>query len=114
VTYTTTSSDGAVSCRPASGSVFKVGRTVVTCTATDASQNTATASFPVVVKGAADQLKALRTKLAKRKDLVRQITTILAELNRHTQACAALTQLRRVVPASARADVARIRSVAGC
>ncbi len=39
-----------VSCRPASGSWFKVGRTVVRCSATDTSGNTVTASFTVAVK----------------------------------------------------------------
>jgi len=40
----------AVSCRPASGSRFKVGRTLVTCSATDGSGNTATARFTVTVR----------------------------------------------------------------
>src|SRR5262245_560354 len=44
--------DGSVSVRwqPGSGSRFKVGRTVVRCSATDTSANTATGSFRVVVK----------------------------------------------------------------
>ncbi len=43
--------DGAVplSCRPRSGSRFKIGRTVVTCSATDRSANTRTASFTITV-----------------------------------------------------------------
>jgi hypothetical protein len=36
-----------VTCVPASGSIFPVGTTTVTCTATDASGNTATCSFTV-------------------------------------------------------------------
>jgi len=40
----------AVSCRPASGSRFKVGRTIVTCSATDGSGNTAMARFSVIVR----------------------------------------------------------------
>jgi hypothetical protein len=36
-------------CSPASGSTFPVGTTTVTCTATDASGNTATCSFTVSV-----------------------------------------------------------------
>lgn len=40
----------AVSCRPVSGSRFRIGRTGVTCSATDASGNTATARFTVTVK----------------------------------------------------------------
>jgi HYR domain len=54
VTYQLTATDdvdGAVpvSCRPASGSRFKIGRTKVTCSASDKSGNTATASFTVTV-----------------------------------------------------------------
>src|SRR5262249_52701062 len=37
------------SCSPASGSFFALGTTTVLCTATDASGNTATGSFPVRV-----------------------------------------------------------------
>jgi hypothetical protein len=44
--------DGAVpvSCRPRSGSRFKIGRTTVRCEATDSSGNTAKATFKVTVK----------------------------------------------------------------
>jgi hypothetical protein len=44
--------DGAVpvNCTPRSGSLFRIGRTTVKCTATDSSANTATASFRVTVK----------------------------------------------------------------
>jgi HYR domain-containing protein len=44
--------DGAVpvTCRPVSGSRFKVGRTTVRCTAQDTSGNVATASFAVSVR----------------------------------------------------------------
>ena len=44
--------DGAVpvSCKPRSGSRFKVGRTVVRCSATDSSGNAAAATFTVTVK----------------------------------------------------------------
>ena len=55
VRYTVTARDNldgavAVSCRPASGSRFRIGRTVVTCSATDTSGNTGTAKFTVTVK----------------------------------------------------------------
>jgi YVTN family beta-propeller protein len=40
----------AVTCAPASGSTFPLGATPVTCTATDAHHNTATASFHVTVQ----------------------------------------------------------------
>ena len=44
--------DGAlpVKCTPSSGSRFKIGRTRVTCSATDRSANTANASFTVTVR----------------------------------------------------------------
>jgi HYR domain len=44
--------DGSVSavCKPRSGSWFRLGRTQVTCSATDVSGNTATARFTVTVK----------------------------------------------------------------
>lgn len=41
-----------VTCKPRSGSSFKVGRTTVRCTATDASANTAKARYTVTVKRA--------------------------------------------------------------
>ena len=40
----------AVSCRPKSGSRFKVGKTSVRCEATDWSGNTGRAAFTVTVK----------------------------------------------------------------
>src|SRR5439155_6275818 len=44
--------DGAipVTCRPASGARFKIGRTRVSCSATDSGANTSTATFHVTVK----------------------------------------------------------------
>jgi hypothetical protein len=57
VTYGVTASDavdGAVSaaCAPRSGSRFPIGRTVVKCSASDSSANTANASFRITVKRA--------------------------------------------------------------
>ena len=53
VTYTATVSDNVAvtsqSCAPASGSVFPIGTTTVTCDASDAAANTASASFTVTV-----------------------------------------------------------------
>jgi hypothetical protein len=53
VNFTVTASDNCpgvtVVCSPASGSIFPVGTTTVTCTATDTSNNTATCSFTVTV-----------------------------------------------------------------
>lgn len=44
--------DGRVhaTCKPRSGSLFRIGRTHVKCTATDSSANTATAHFTITVK----------------------------------------------------------------
>ena len=61
VTYTVTATDnvdGPVtpSCSPASGSLFAIGTTTVTCTATDRADNTARTTFSVKVKGAATQI----------------------------------------------------------
>jgi hypothetical protein len=55
VAYKVTAQDGVdgavpVSCRPRSGSRFKIGRTIVRCSATDRSANTQSARFRVVVK----------------------------------------------------------------
>jgi hypothetical protein len=54
VTYSVSASDSGgavtVSCNPPSGSTFPLGATTVTCTATDASANTATGSFVVTVQ----------------------------------------------------------------
>jgi hypothetical protein len=66
VAYTVTASDDTdpaptVTCQPPSGSTFPLGPTTVTCTATDASGNSATGSFTITVKGAAEQLADLAT-----------------------------------------------------
>jgi hypothetical protein len=55
VTYKVTASDNAdaqvpVTCNPRSGSRFPIGRTVVRCSATDSSANTANASFRITVR----------------------------------------------------------------
>jgi hypothetical protein len=55
VTYRVTASDAVdgsvpVSCRPRSGSRFKIGRTFVKCSATDTSANTMAGRFRVTVK----------------------------------------------------------------
>jgi uncharacterized membrane protein len=47
-------------CEPSSGTLFPLEYTTVTCTATDASGNTATVGFDVYVMGAAEQLANLR------------------------------------------------------
>jgi hypothetical protein len=57
VSYAVTASDTVdgtvpVTCRPPSGSRFKVGKTRVSCTASDSSGNTATTQFTVTVRAA--------------------------------------------------------------
>ena len=46
-------------CKPASGNVFAIGDTTVSCLATDAAGNAATARFVVHVRGAGEQIVAL-------------------------------------------------------
>jgi hypothetical protein len=49
-----------VKCSPISGTIFPLGTTTVSCTATDNSGNTASASFTVTVIGATDQVSDLK------------------------------------------------------
>ena len=49
----------SVSCTPASGSMFPVGTTKVTCVAKDAANNSASASFNVIVAGGGLDLGSL-------------------------------------------------------
>ncbi len=62
VSYTVTATDDTdtsptIRCVPPSGSSFRIGRTTVTCTATDDAGNVATASFVVKVKRARRQIR---------------------------------------------------------
>jgi HYR domain-containing protein len=51
-----------LACTPAAGSVFAIGDTTVSCLATDAAGNKATARFVVHVRGAGEQIVALIDK----------------------------------------------------
>ncbi len=51
--------DPVVACAPPSGSTFPIGTTTVTCTATDAAGNSASATFQVTIRGSTDQLSNL-------------------------------------------------------
>ena len=69
VSFTVTATDNsdpnpAVSCAPASGSLFPIGATIVSCTATDVSTNVANATFTVQVNGAAEQLADLEARVS--------------------------------------------------
>jgi hypothetical protein len=68
VPYTVTATDDlppapSPVCTPAAGSLFAIGDTSVACTATDAGDNTANASFLVTVLGAKEQLANLIRKV---------------------------------------------------
>jgi X-Pro dipeptidyl-peptidase len=69
VTYTATVTDNedpspTIRCTPASGSVFPIGTTTVSCTGRDASGNVATGSFTVHVRGASELLGDLAAAAA--------------------------------------------------
>jgi hypothetical protein len=86
VTYTATATDdvdGPITptCTPASGTTFAPGTTTVTCTATDAAGNTATASFTVTIEGLTPDpvilLKELREKVSGAANLPRGLKALL-------------------------------------
>src|SRR5581483_6671907 len=88
----------AVSCSPASGSLFPLGRTVVRCTATDAAGNTARGSFVVEVTGAADVVKDIKRLLPRSKQgrkLAGELASLqkLVAAGRTKAACRALPAL---------------------
>lgn len=136
VSFTVTATDEdpaspAVSCTPASGSVFAIGTTTVSCTATDTAGNTATASFVVTVVGAVAQLADLRaavtgvgpgTSLADKvaaaqaalaADDVPETCSILAALVNQLNAQSGKS-IDRTTAAGRIADAQRIRAVLGC
>lgn len=121
----------AASCTPASGSTFAIGTTTVTCTAADAAGNTASASFAVTVRGAADQLASLRSAVAGTgpgRSLAAQVGAVQAAFaaGNRAAACSALqafashvrAQSGKSIPAATAgallADAARIGAVIGC
>jgi hypothetical protein len=82
VSYAVSASDDvdpnpSVSCIPASGSVFPIGRTAVACSATDAAGNSASGSFTVTVKGAKEQLADLIQKVVNASQLSPSAKTLL-------------------------------------
>ena len=136
VTFAATATDAidpspAVQCAPASGTVFAVGTTTVTCTATDAAGNAATATFSVHVEGAAEQLADLAgsvTGVGPGKSLLAtvDIARVLLALGQTQAACVTLTaftfevqaQSGKKIPSGQAAaligDATRIRQVLGC
>lgn len=137
VTYEATAHDevdGAVApdCAPPSGSLFPIGTSTVTCTATDAAGNTSEpGTFSVHVRGAAAQLAALAADsrgVGPGQSLERKASSALADVTAGdlAGACETLTGYRneiraqtgKSVPADTAAelsaDAARIMAVLGC
>lgn len=129
--------DGAVApaCSRASGSTFPIGDTTVTCTATDAHGNPASASFGVHVKGAAEQLADLAAlidgfdlKKGQAKKFEHRLREVVERLDgrRPRKACDELVELARKaakesgkkLTAAEAAQIvsaaARIHAVLGC
>jgi len=79
----------SVACSPASGTVFPIGFTAVTCTATDQADNYAGASFLVIVRSASVQLTLLAQKAAADVRLSTGQRNSLGAMLRHAQFFAA-------------------------
>jgi hypothetical protein len=122
-----------VSCTPASGSVFPIGTTTVTCSALDSHGNKAQASFSVHVEGAGEQLGDLSAYVAGNQlgpgtSLAAKLQTASAALKAGdvAGACGALKALinetsaqsgKKLTAAQADGVIAaatRIRAVLGC
>jgi Tol biopolymer transport system component len=140
VTYTVTATDTddphpTVSCLPASGSVFPIGDTTVTCKATDAGGNVATGSFSVHVQGIDEQFGELKAMVDTfdmnrkvRADLQQKLAAVRAALDtgRTGTACSVLkgfvNEVRDESGKGLTVDLAavlaeranRIRSALGC
>jgi hypothetical protein len=129
----------SATCTPASGSIFAIGTSPVTCTATDTSGNTATCTFSVKVKSAAEQtadLIAMVQGLATpkldpgvRNALLVKLQLAVASINTQNKAiaCRALQDFinlinaqkgKKIIPASQATllidEATRIRAVLGC
>ena len=124
-----------VSCTPASGSVFPIGVTPVSCSATDGSANSSSCSFTVTVRGTADQTNNLIT-LVESFNLPKGISnTLVSELSdvvrlltagKIIPACNVVNQFiadtlaqsgKKITEDEANqiiSDAMRIRAVAGC
>jgi len=119
------------SCLLPSGSTFPIGTTLNSCSATDASGNTSTASFHVTVKGAADQIADLKAYVVGLNLPAGLTNGLLAKLDtaaslRLPKSCAALDDFISQVSAQTgkaissqdaatlHASAARIQAVLGC
>jgi hypothetical protein len=140
LTFTASASDDRdppphLGCSPASGSTFPIGTTTVTCTATDAAGNSASAQFTVHVRSAGEQITRLIDKTNTYVDVAAlrpalraplQLTAVAVARNRQRAACLALgvyIAAVRLAPGGALtpaeraeliADANRIRAVLGC
>lgn len=77
-----------VSCAPPSGSVFQLGTTIVSCTATDDAGNDASRTFDVHVRGAAEQIAGLEDVVAAATLRHGLVTALLEKLDAAAQALA--------------------------
>jgi N-acetylneuraminic acid mutarotase len=137
VSFTASATDNSgsatVSCNPPSGSIFAIGVTTTTCSATDASGNRTAGSFTVTVLGAPEQIANLIEFIAGmpisptlRTQLVSSLKTALAYPNSRKVACPALSLFISAVRAKSGtlipvvkaqqiiADATRIKAVIGC
>ena len=94
VTYAASAHDDTdasphLACSPASGQVFAIGATAVTCTANDASGNSASAGFTVDVLGVGAQIVNLINKTLAFLDQPLLRSTLQAQLQRVADAVAA-------------------------
>jgi hypothetical protein len=141
ITYTATATDivdvtDPVTCMPASGSLFAIGTTTVTCSATDAHGNTAAPkTFTVTVENASQQVADLLAKVralvidpATRNNLISLLQNTQASLSKGDTAgaCDKLTSFisqvqsqsgKKIAKADADAlivDAQRVKTVLGC
>jgi predicted dienelactone hydrolase len=140
VTYTASAHDDldgerAVVCAPASGGMFAIGATTVSCSASDEAGNSATASFTVTVLGAGEQIANLIVDVVNATNLPAAVKAQISaslrsalsgfDSSNRLQRAAACLQLRAfiivvrfVAPAAQAAewtaDANRIRAVLDC
>jgi HYR domain-containing protein len=134
--FTATATDSldpnpVIACTPPTGSTFPIGTTVVSCSATDASGNSSTASFQVTVEGAAQQISDLAAYVASLNLPSGLANSLESKLNSALQdpisgSCADLSdfvnqvsaQSGKVIPPSQAATLKqsamRIKAVLGC
>jgi HYR domain/Beta-propeller repeat len=134
--FTATATDSldpnpVIACTPPTGSTFPIGTTVVSCSATDASGNSSTASFQVTAEGAAQQISDLAAYVASLNLPSGLANSLESKLNSALQdpisgSCADLSdfvnqvsaQSGKVIPPSQAATLKqsamRIKAVLGC